>query len=99
MEAIISIIIQLVAGAVGGNGLGAAAKNLSLGTTGNTIAGAIGGVGGTWLASLVPGLAGLVGGAGTGMDAGALVSQGVSGLVGGGILTAIVAAVRKATAK
>lgn len=99
MEAIISIIIQLVAGAVGGNGLGAATKNLSLGTAGNTIAGAIGGVGGTWLASLVPALAGLLGDAGAGMDPGALVGQGVSGLVGGGILTAIVAAVRKAMAK
>ena len=98
MEAIISIIIQLVAGAIGGNGIGAAAKNMSLRTTGNTIAGAIGGVGGTWLAGLIPGLAELLSGAG-GMDAGALVGQGVSGLVGGGILTAIAAAVRKATAK
>lgn len=97
MEAIVSIIIQLVAGAIGGNGIGAAAKNLSLGTTGNTIAGAIGGVGGTWLAGLIPGLADMLSGAG-GMDAGALVGQGVAGLVGGGILTAIAAAVKKATA-
>ncbi|WP_332717634.1 hypothetical protein [Pelagibacterium mangrovi] len=96
MEAIVSIIIQLVAGAIGGNGIGAAAKNLSLGATGNTIAGAIGGVGGAWLASLIPGLADILSGVG-GMDAGALVGQGVSGLAGGGILTAIAAAVKKAT--
>lgn len=99
MEAIIPIIIQLVAGAIGGNGLAAAAKNLSLGPTGNSIAGAIGGVGGTWLAALIPGLAEMLGGAGVGMDAGALVTQGVSGLVGGGVLTAIIGAVKKAMAK
>lgn len=97
MDVIISIIIQLVAGAVGGNGLGAAAKNLSLGPTGNTIAGAVGGLGGTWLASLIPGLADLL--SMGGMDAGALVGQGVSGLVGGGILTAIVGGIKTATAK
>ena len=97
MEAIVSIIIQLVAGAIGGNGIGAAAKNMSLGTTGNTIAGAIGGVVGTWLATLIPGLAELLSATG-GLEAGALVGQGVSGLVGGGILTAIAGAVKKATA-
>lgn len=97
MEAIVSIIIQLVAGAIGGNGIGAAAKNMSLGTTGNTIAGAIGGVAGTWLATLIPGLAELLSATG-GLEAGALVGQGVSGLVGGGILTAIAGAVKKATA-
>lgn len=99
MEAILPIIIQLIAGAVGGNGLAAAAKNLSLGTTGNTIAGAVGGVGGTWLAGLIPGLAGLVAGSGTGIDAAALVGQGVSGLVGGGILTAVAALIKNAVAK
>lgn len=38
-----SIIVQLVIGAIGGNGAGAVLKNQSLGTVGNTIAGAIGG--------------------------------------------------------
>ncbi|WP_417583871.1 hypothetical protein [Pelagibacterium sp.] len=99
METLIPIIIQLVAGAIGGNGIGATTKTLSLGPTGNSIAGAIGGVGGTWLASLIPGLANLIGGAGAGLDAGMLVTQGLSGLVGGGVLTAIVAAVRKSMAK
>lgn len=99
MEAILPIIIQLIAGAIGGNGLAAAAKNLSLGTMGNTIAGAVGGVGGTWLAGLIPGLAGLVAGSGTGIDATALVGQGVSGLVGGGVLTAVAALIKNAVAK
>lgn len=99
MEAILPIIIQLIAGAVGGNGLAAAAKNLSLGTTGNTIAGAVGGVGGTWLAGLIPGLTGLLAGSGAGIDATALVGQGVSGLVGGGVLTAVAALIKNAVAK
>jgi hypothetical protein len=37
---LISLIIQIVAGAIGGNATGAALKDMSLGTTGNTIAGA-----------------------------------------------------------
>lgn len=41
---IVSLIIQLVLGAVGGNAGGAVVKNSSLGTTGNSIVGAIGGV-------------------------------------------------------
>ena len=45
-EALINIIVQIVAGAIGGNGAGAALKDVNLGTLGNTIAGAIGGVAG-----------------------------------------------------
>jgi uncharacterized membrane protein YeaQ/YmgE (transglycosylase-associated protein family) len=56
---IINLIIQLIAGAVGGNAVGAASKDISLGTLGNTIAGAVGGVGGGQLLSaLIPMLAG-----------------------------------------
>ncbi len=43
---IINLIIQLMAGAIGGNAVGAAAKNVNLGTAGNTIAGALGGAAG-----------------------------------------------------
>ena len=46
MEAIINLIIQLIAGVAGGNAVGAALKDYNLGALGNTIAGAIGGVGG-----------------------------------------------------
>ena len=35
-ETLINIIIQIVAGAIGGNGAGAALKDLNLGTLGNT---------------------------------------------------------------
>ena len=56
---IINLIIQLIAGAIGGNAVGAAAKNVNLGTAGNTIAGALGGAaGGSLLTSLIPMLAG-----------------------------------------
>ncbi len=40
---LINLIIQLISGAVGGNVVASAAKNIDLGTLGNSIAGAIGG--------------------------------------------------------
>ena len=56
---LINLIIQLIAGAVGGNAAGAAMKNFDLGTVGNTVAGALGGAGGgTLLTALLPVLQG-----------------------------------------
>src|SRR5271167_1470044 len=73
---IINLIIQIIAGAVGGNAVGAASKDISSGTLGNTIAGAIGGVGGgQLLTALIP----MMAGAGTNVDIGALASQAVGG--------------------
>jgi hypothetical protein len=84
---LVNLIIQIVAGALGGNGAGTAVKDLSLGPLGNSIAGAVGGLGGGQLLSaLVPALAGAADGA----DIGALVSQAVGGGIGGAILTAII---------
>ena len=40
---IINLLVQIVAGALGGDAAGAASENFSLGTLGNTVAGAIGG--------------------------------------------------------
>jgi uncharacterized membrane protein YeaQ/YmgE (transglycosylase-associated protein family) len=52
---LINLIIQLIAGVVGGNAVGAASQDLNSGTLGNTIAGAIGGVGGgQLLTALIP---------------------------------------------
>ncbi|GLQ52773.1 hypothetical protein [Devosia nitrariae] len=104
MEVIVGLIVQLIAGGAGGNIIGQVAKQFSLGTTGNTIAGAVGGVAATWLAGYIPGLSGLVGGtaaaaAAGGLDIGALVGQGVTGLVGGGLLTVIAGLVKSMTAK
>lgn len=101
MEVLVPILVQLIAGGAGGNVIGQLAKNLSLGTTGNSIAGAIGGLAVTWLAGKIPGLDTLVGaasGAG-GLDFGALAGQGATGLVGGGALTAIVGIIKSAMAK
>jgi len=105
MEAVVSILVQLIGGGVGGNGLAAIVKKLSLGPAGNTIAGAIGGWLGTWLAGMIPGLDAIVkgaaaaGGAAGGLDIGALAGQGVTGIVSGGILTAIVGAIKNMSAK
>ena len=44
MSGIIGLIIEIIAGVIGGNAAGAAAKNASLGTAGNSIVGAIGGL-------------------------------------------------------
>jgi len=94
--AIINLIIQIVAGALGGNAAGATLKNASLGSTGNTIAGAIGGLGLGQLATVVlPALAGASGG---GLDIGSIVGQVVGGGVGGAVLTAIVGLVKNAMA-
>lgn len=100
MNAVLPILVQLVAGAAGGNVVGQLLKRFDLGPVGNSIAGAIGGFGGTWLASLIPGLDALVGGgAVSGAHLGALAGQGATGLVGGGVLTAVAGAVRSVMAK
>jgi hypothetical protein len=97
----IGIIVQLIAGVVGGYGTGKAVKAVDLGNVGNVIAGAVGGVGGTWLAGLIPGLSGMLTGtaAAGGVDITALIAQAVTGLVGGGVLTGIAGAIKNATMK
>ena len=57
---LINLIIQLIAGAVGGNAAGAAMKNIDLDTLGNTIAGAIGGAGGGVAGAVVTAVVGLL---------------------------------------
>jgi uncharacterized membrane protein YeaQ/YmgE (transglycosylase-associated protein family) len=74
---IVTLIIQLIAGAVGGNVGGAAMKNSSLGTLGNTIAGAVGGVaGGSALAPMI-GMAPMAGG----FDIGNAATSAIAGLI------------------
>lgn len=51
---IVTLIIQLISGALGGNIAGALFKNISLGSLGNSIAGIVGGgLGGQILGSLL----------------------------------------------
>jgi uncharacterized membrane protein YeaQ/YmgE (transglycosylase-associated protein family) len=91
---IVTLIIQLVAGAVGGNVAGAAIKQYSLGTIGNSIAGIIGGgIGGQILGAVVPSLA-TAASTGT-LDIGSIIGQIVGGCVGGGVLMVIVGIVKQ----
>ena len=92
----INLIIQIIAGALGGNAAGATMKNLDLGTLGNTVAGALGGAGGgTLLTALLPMLQGAASG---NVDIGALVGQAVGGGVAGAIVTAIIGLIKNAAA-
>ena len=92
-ETLINLIIQLVAGAIGGNAAGSALKDYDLGKLWNTVAGAAGGVGGGQiLQALIPFLAG----AGGGADIGAVLGQAVGGGVAGAIVTFIVGAIKNA---
>ena len=92
METIINLIIQLIAGVAGGNAAGAALKDYNLGNLGNTIAGAIGGVGGGQiLQAVLPAIASTAGGD---LDLGAIVGQIVGGGAGGAILTIIAGLVK-----
>ena len=89
---IVSLLISLVSGALGGNVAGAAMKEKSLGTTGNSLAGILGGgLGGAVLQAL-----GLGGQAAGSLDIGSIIQNVASGGAGGAIVMAIIAAFRKA---
>ena len=91
-----ALIIQLIAGALGGNAAGATMKNFDLGALGNTIAGALGGAGGgTLLTALLPMLQGAASG---NIDIGALAGQAVGCGVAGAIVTALVGAIKNGMA-
>lgn len=79
---IMALIIQLIGGAIGGNAAGAIVKNASMGPTGNTVAGGIGGL----LFQVLGPMLGIGGAGAAGMDIGAILG----GLAGGGISGAIV---------
>jgi hypothetical protein len=94
---IIGIIIQLVAGAVGGNAAGAALKDKSLGGTGNSIAGAIGGI---VVAQVIQRLTGVAvtpdaaAAASSGLDIGTIIKDLIASGAGGAILTAIIGMIK-----
>ena len=82
------LLVQVVSGAIGGSAAGAAAKQYSLGTLGNAIAGAVGGgmVGqlvGTFAGQMVEGWVGDIAG----------------GAIGGVILTLLVGVIKNMTQK
>ena len=93
---IISLIIQVISGAVGGNVAGAAMKENSLGTVGNSIAGIVGGgLGGTIL-HMVMGTAAAGGGS---LDLQSILANVAGGGVGGAILIAVVGIIKNKMAK
>ena len=95
---ILSLIIQLLSGAAGGNIVGSVMKNQSLGTVGNSIAGIIGGfLGGNILGPLIG--SGTAAAASGGLDLAAIIGQVVSGGAGGGILMAVAGLIRSMMAK
>ena len=95
----VGLIIQLIAGIVGGNAAGAALREYSLGLVGNTIVGAVGGLaGGQLLQFLFPAISGAAGV----LDVWAILNQsaagGITGLVCsliGGVVKSIVAGGRR----
>jgi len=93
---IVSLIIQLVSGAAGGNVAGSLLKNLSLGPVGNSIAGIVGGgLGGQILGMLTSGAAPAAGG----MDIASIIGSVAGGGIGGGALMAIIGAIKSAMSK
>ena len=76
---LVPLIVQLVIGAIGGNAAGAVLKDQSLGTAGNTVAGALGGLGGGWIAALIPAIAAAAGG--NGVDLQNIAGGGIGGIV------------------
>ncbi len=97
---VMDLIIQLIEGALGGNVAGAALKNLSLGSLGNTIVGGLGGgLFGQMLAMLgVGGIASSTAAAG-GLDIGSIIGSLTAGGVGGGMLVAIVGVLKNVLAR
>ena len=92
---IVAIIIQLVAGAVGGNAAGAGLKDKSLGGAGNSIAGAVGGlVLGQIVERLTGGAVPADAVASSGLDIGSLVTNLIASGAGGAVLTAIVGMIK-----
>jgi uncharacterized membrane protein YeaQ/YmgE (transglycosylase-associated protein family) len=91
---VFNLIISLISGAIGGNVAGAAMKEQSLGTAGNSIAGILGGgLGAMVLQSL--GAAS----SGGGLDLGSLIGSIAAGGVGGGIVLAVIGLIKSAMAR
>jgi hypothetical protein len=87
------LLINLIAGAVGGAGAGKASPKFDLGMIGNLIAGA---VGGGILGQIVPLLIPAVAAAAQSgnLSVGGVITQLVSGGAGGAILTIIIGAIK-----
>ncbi len=93
---ITSLIVELVSGAVGGNVAGAAMKEKSLGTVGNSLAGIVGGgLGGTILQAVM----GSAAAGGGGMDMQNILANVGGGGVGGAVLMIVIGIIKNQMAK
>ena len=91
------ILINLVAGALGGVGVGRASPTFDLGTVGNIISGLVGGgVLGQVVTLLLPSV--LAAAQSGNLSVSGVVSQVVAGGAGGAILTALIGAIKNKAA-
>ncbi|NDV52337.1 MULTISPECIES: hypothetical protein [unclassified Salipiger] len=95
MEGIAAIIVQAIAGMVGGGVAGQLVKTVGMAVLPKLLSGAIGGIlGGSAIGAILgggdPTAAADAATAAGGLDIGALISQLLGGAAGGGVLTAIV---------
>jgi hypothetical protein len=89
----VQILINLIAGALGGVGAGKASPNFDLGTIGNIISGLVGG--GVLGQIVTLALPSVVAAAGSGnLSVSGVISQVIAGGAGGAILTAIIGAIK-----
>jgi uncharacterized membrane protein YeaQ/YmgE (transglycosylase-associated protein family) len=92
MMDIVGLIGNLISGAVGGNLAGAALKDQSLGAIGNTIAGLVGGTAGVYILQAVGWLNQL---GVADMNIASIAGHLTTGLVSGGVLTAILGKIKE----
>ena len=91
------ILINLIAGALGGAATGKASPTFDLGTIGNIIAGLVGGgVLGQIVTLLLPSV--MAAAASGNLSIGGIISQVIAGGAGGAILTAIIGAIKNRAA-
>lgn len=90
---LLSLIIQLLGGAAGGNIVGSLLKNANLTSILKTVLGIIGGVGGGQLAALLPMLQGILGPQAS--TPSQLIGNVGTSAIGGAVLTAIVGMIKQ----
>lgn len=91
------ILMNLIAGAIGGNAAGKATPTFDLGTLGNTISGLVGGgVLGQLIPILLPALTAAA--QGGNFSLGSILTNLIGGGAGGAILTAIIGAIKNKAA-
>ena len=94
MESLLPLILNMFGGVIGGNTVGAFMKKLSLGTTGNSLVGIVGGLFAPLvLASLGFGKADDVG------DLSIIIGKVITGGIGGVVLTMLIGFIKKAMGK